>query len=73
VYLATALVSVSVREVAREGRILRDGTCRRNAPYRYCLPAKAEAWRQDPIHPDNLPAWIKAQGAQFADGETVEE
>ena len=57
----------------REGRILRDGASRKNAPYRYCLPAKAEAWRADPIHPDNLAAWFKSQGAEPADGETAEE
>ena len=57
----------------RDGRILRDGTGRKNAPYRYCLPAKAEAWRADPIHPDNLVAWFKAQGANPVDGKTAEE
>jgi len=57
----------------RDGRVLRDGTGRKNAPYRYCLPAKAETWRQDPIHPDNLAAWFKAQGTELADGETAEE
>jgi hypothetical protein len=52
----------------RDGHVLRDGIGRKNAPYRYCLPAKAEAWRQDPSHPDNLAAWFKAQGAEIADG-----
>ena len=42
-------------------------------PYRYSLPAKAEAWRADPIHPDNLAAWFKVQGAEIGDGETTEE
>jgi hypothetical protein len=27
-------------------------------------PAKVAAWRRDPIHPDNLAAWFKAQGAE---------
>jgi hypothetical protein len=45
------------------GDFLREGAGRKNAPYRYCLPAKTEAWRQDPIHPDNLAAWFKARGA----------
>ena len=57
---------------ARAGRILRDGTGRKSAPYRYWLPAKAEVWRQDPIHPDNLAAWFKSQGAELEDGETAE-
>ena len=57
----------------RDGHVLRDGTGRKNAPYRYCLLAKADAWRADPIHPDNLAAWFKAQGAELADGETAEE
>ena len=57
----------------RDGRILRDGTGRKNAPYRYCLPAKAEAWRADPVHSDNLAAWFKAQGSELVDGEIAEE
>jgi hypothetical protein len=55
------------------GIILRDSASRKNAPYRYCRPAKAEALRQDPIHPDNLAAWFKSQGAELAEGETGEE
>jgi hypothetical protein len=57
----------------REFRVLRNGTGRKNAPYRYCLPAKAEAWRADPIHPDNLAAWLKAQRAEFVEGRTAVE
>src|SRR5215831_16148970 len=58
-----------LHRAVRDGRILRDGAGRKNAPYRYCLPAKAEAWRHDPMHSDNLAAWFKAQGAEIADGE----
>ena len=57
----------------RLDRAVHDGTGRKNAPYRYCLPAKAEAWRADPVHSDNLAAWFKSQGAVPADGEAGEE
>jgi hypothetical protein len=57
----------------RDGRVLREGTGRKNGPYRYCLPEKAEAWRADPIHPDNLAAWFKSPEAEIVDEETAEE
>jgi hypothetical protein len=60
-------------QALRDGRVLRDGTGRKNEPYRFCLPAKAEAWCADPIHPDNLAAWFKSQGTQMADVEAAEE
>lgn len=33
-----------------KGRLLRDGTGRKNDPYRYWLPSQEEAWQQDPLY-----------------------
>jgi hypothetical protein len=37
-----------LQRAVEAGVVSRDGTGRRNDPFRYCLPAQEERWRQDP-------------------------
>ena len=39
------------------GLVLRDGSGRKNTPFRYWLPGQEEKWQDDPFHLPELPPW----------------
>ena len=39
-----------LEQAVGRGWVLREGTGRKNAPYRYWLPSREEQWKQDPLY-----------------------